>query len=156
MHTLYAMCAGISYNIIISVFENIKLLEAQSRSRLTFSNLVLMHLFFQSPTSSIFHFQMVFSLMHLNQLLSLLFIKNILFLMMNCPATDLFPISISFQKFSNASYILACPTIYNLFHLCVLFKVLIAHSILLKLLYFAFTMIFFFPSTKKSFCPRSS
>src|SRR5207245_2801619 len=72
-----------------------------------------MHLFFQSPTSSIFHFQMAFSLMHLNQLLSLLFTKNILFLMMNCPATDQFVISISFQKFSNASYILACPTIYN-------------------------------------------
>src|SRR5207245_7478079 len=77
-----------------------------------------MHLFFQSPTSSIFHFQMAFSLMHLNQLLSLLFTKNILFLMMNCPATDQFPISISFQKFSNASYILACPTIYNFPSLC--------------------------------------
>src|SRR5437870_956201 len=79
--------------------------------------------------------------------------KNILFLTMNCPATDQFPISISFQKFSNASYILACPTIYNLFHLCVLFKVLIAHSILLKLLYFAFTMIFFSPSTNNKFLP---
>src|SRR5207245_1264802 len=100
-----------------------------------------MHLFFQSPTSSIFHFQMAFSLMHLNQLLSLLFTKNILFLMMNCLATDQFPISISFQKFSNASHILACLTIYNLFHLCVPFKVLIANSILLKLLYFAFTII---------------
>src|SRR2546426_7844643 len=105
------MCAGISYNIIISVFENIKLLEAQSRSRLTFSNLVLMHLFFQSPTSSIFHFQMAFSLTHLNQLLSLLTMKNILFFMMNCPAIDKFPITISFQKFSSASFILVCLTI---------------------------------------------
>src|SRR5207245_1693913 len=110
-------------------------------------------LFFQSPTSSIIHFQLSFFLMHSNQLLSLLFIKNILFPMMNCPATDQFPISFSFQKFSNALYILACPTIYDLFHLCVLFKVLIAHSILLKLLYFTFTMIFFFPSTNKKFLP---
>src|SRR5207245_4792464 len=36
------------------------------------------------------------------------------------------------------------------FHLCVLFKVLIANSILLKLLYFVFTIIFFFPSTNKN------
>src|SRR5207244_8795350 len=96
---------------------------------------------------------MASSLTYLNQLLSLLFIKNILFLMMKCPATDQFPISISFQKFSNASYILACLTTYNLFHLCVLFKVLIANSILLKLLYFAFTMIFSFPSINKKFLP---
>src|SRR2546426_5121533 len=96
---------------------------------------------------------MAFFLTHLNQLLSLLSIKNILFLMMNCPAIDQFPISISFQKFSSASSILACPTIFNLFHHCVLFKVLIANSILLKLLYFVFTTIFFFPSTNKKFLP---
>src|SRR3989454_6148612 len=94
---------------------------------------------------------MAFFQMHLNQPLLLLSIKNILYLTMNCPATDQFPISISLKKFSNALYMLACPTIYKLFHLCVLFKVLIANSILLKLLYFVFTMIFFFPSTNKKF-----